>query len=95
MEAWVERTGGTAFRVVGNERIPGVVLNFNGKPITIDAKHNYHATEPWVGDRIVISAYTLRNASSLRPQDTSVSRGLGFLGEGPTTSASTSTATVP
>ena len=92
---WVERAGGTAFRVVGNERIPGVVLNFNGKPITIDAKHNYHATEPWVGDRIVISANTLRNASSLRPQDTSVVRGLGFLGEGPTARASTSTATAP
>ena len=89
---WVESAGGTAFRFVGSERIPGVVINFNGKPITIDAKHKYHATEPWVGDRIVISAYTLRNASSLRPYDASVLEGLGFLGLGPTASSSASTA---
>ena len=91
---WVERAGGATFRVVGNERVPGVVLNFNGKPLTIDAKNNYHATEPWVGDRIVISAYTLRNASSLRPQDASVLKDLGFLGNGIATSASTSSAPV-
>ena len=89
---WVESAGGTAFRFVGSERIPGVVINFNGKPITIDAKHKYHATEPWVGDRIVISAYTLRNASSLRPHDVSVLEGLGFLGLGPTATSSASTA---
>ena len=91
---WVERAGGATFRVVGNERVPGVVLNFNGKPLTIDAKNYYHATEPWVGDRIVISAYTLRNASSLRPQDTSDLKDLGFLGNGLTPGASTSTAPV-
>ena len=90
---WVESAGGTAFRFVGSERIPGVVINFNGKPITVDAKHKYHATEPWVGDRIVISAYTLRNASSLRPRDVSVLEGLGFLGPGPTATSSASTAT--
>ena len=92
---WVESAGGTAFRFVGSERIPGVVINFNGRPITIDAKHKYHATEPWVGDRIVISAYTLRNASSLRPHDASVLEGLGFLGLGPTASSSASTAASP
>ena len=91
---WVERAGGANFRVVGNKRVPGVVLNFKGKPLTVDAKNNYHATEPWVGDRIVISAYTLRNASSLRPQDASVLKDLGFLGNGITTSASTSSAPV-
>ena len=91
---WVKRAGGATFRVVGNERVPGVVLNFNGKPLTIDAKNYYHATEPWVGDRIVISAYTLRNASSLRPQDTSDLKDLGFLGNGLTPGASTSTAPV-
>ena len=69
-----------------------MVINFNGKPITIDAKHKYHAAEPWVGDRIVISAYTLRNASSLRPHDVSVLEGLGFLGLGPTATSSASTA---
>ena len=91
---WVERAGGANFRVVGNKRVPGVVLNFKGKPLTVDAKNNYHATVPWVGDRIVISAYTLRNASSLRPQDASVLKDLGFLGNGITTSASTSSAPV-
>ena len=89
---WVESAGGTAFRFVGSERIPGVVINFNGKPVTIDAKHKYHATEPWVGDRIVISAYTLRNASSLRPHDASVLEGLGFLGLSPTAFSPASTA---
>ena len=37
---WVERAGGATFRVVGTKRVPGVVLNFNGKPLTIDAKNN-------------------------------------------------------
>ena len=78
---WIEHHNGPDVRPVGDKSLPGMVLNFGGKPITIDAKNLYHSTEPWEGDRIIISAYTLRDTTPPRPQDADELRDLGFLSD--------------
>ena len=75
---WIEDDSGNEVREHNGVFINGRTHTFDGKPILIPAKDKLHGTEPWEGDRIVISAYDLKAKDRLSEGDRRSLIRLGF-----------------
>ncbi|CAE7037193.1 unnamed protein product [Symbiodinium sp. CCMP2592] len=51
---------GAVCRRVAGVSTPGKVLALDKGPVQLDASSSLHSTEPWQGDRVVLSCYTLK-----------------------------------
>ena len=75
---WIEDDSGQDIREHNGTFVSGKVVPFDGKPILIPARDKLHGTEPWEGDRIVISTYDLKAKDRPSKEDTQALIGLGF-----------------
>ena len=78
-ELWVSgnQMSGEACRMqCGSDLLPGNKIKLN-KTVHFDAKQ-WHATTPWVGDRIVLIGYSLNGAQKLQKDSRDLLRRRGF-----------------
>lgn len=68
-QIWAQHPLGKVFRHPGGVCTAGSLLPVHKGPVTLDAASNFHATEPWDGDRVVVSCYTLRGAANLKADE--------------------------
>ncbi|CAE7836634.1 unnamed protein product [Symbiodinium sp. CCMP2592] len=57
---WVQCPRGAVCRRVAGVNTPGKVLSLDKGPVQLDAASSLHSTEPWQGDRVILSCYTLK-----------------------------------
>ena len=75
---WHEHENGTDPRLVNGTMVSGQVLSFADDVLRLPAHRAIHATEPWVGPRVVLVSYCLQQLHNLSPAETSQLLQLGF-----------------
>ncbi|CAE7340175.1 unnamed protein product [Symbiodinium sp. CCMP2592] len=74
----VESSGGPRVIETSSGKLPAVALEVANTHAIFDAYRLRHATAAWQGDRVVLVAFSVRNASMLSPDDLSTLREQGF-----------------
>ncbi|CAE7247172.1 unnamed protein product [Symbiodinium natans] len=67
---------------------PGRIISLASGPVSFDA-HQWHCTQPWHGDRVVLVGFTVKGSYLLPPDMVSTLEGLGFALPGNSTGEST------
>ena len=74
---WQQDPNGSVVRHVQGKPSKGVILDVS-QPAALSAAENFHRTEPWQGDRLVVVVYTLQMEESLSASDARQLMALGF-----------------
>ena len=74
---WVESDQGSIERFYRGRKRRSVLLDVASGPVSLDSA-SLHATEPWVGSRVVLVAYCPRDMHKLGDGSLKVLRSLGF-----------------
>ena len=77
-QIWLEDPKGAVFREIESHVLPGRFLPVADGPQYLPAQSHWHATEPWVGRRLVVIAYSVGCPSQLTAQDRTTLCLLGF-----------------
>ena len=75
---WIEGPGDDA-RVSGQLELSGSVHELTSEPLVFDAWSNYHQTEPWTGNRLVLVTWVIQQLGDFGEAELARARGLGFL----------------
>ena len=62
---------------IGDKLVKGKLLPVANRPVTFNPR-SWHSTQPWTGDRVVLSAYSIRGSDCLTSEDSDALRELGF-----------------
>ncbi|CAE7491894.1 RIPK2 [Symbiodinium natans] len=81
-EVWVEgepekEDEVSCMEKIGDKLIKGKLLPVANRPVTFNPR-SWHSTQPWTGDRVVLSAYSIRGSDCLTSEDSDTLRELGF-----------------
>ncbi|CAE7578400.1 gcs-1 [Symbiodinium sp. CCMP2592] len=75
---WIQDDSGTQVRSFHGSPVTGTVHSLQDGPVYLDARGCLHATQPWVGDRLIAIAYTPQNMHLLSVDDSAFLASLGF-----------------
>ncbi|CAE7560185.1 unnamed protein product [Symbiodinium sp. CCMP2592] len=75
---WIQDDSGTQVRSFHGSPVTGTVHSLQDGPVYLDARGCLHATQPWVGDRLIAIAYTPQNVHLLSVDDSAFLASLGF-----------------
>ncbi|CAE7323315.1 unnamed protein product [Symbiodinium sp. CCMP2592] len=75
---WIQDDSGTQVRSFHGSPVTGTVHSLQDGPVYLDARECLHATQPWVGDRLIAIAYTPQNVHLLSADDSAFLASLGF-----------------
>ena len=62
---------------IGDKLVKGKLLPVANRPVTFNPR-SWHSTQPWTGDRVALSAYSIRGSDCLTSEDSDTLRELGF-----------------
>ena len=77
-EIWCERADGPVSLEVQGSLIPGILMDVARGPLLLPASTCRHSTCDWRGDRLVLVAFSIREALNLPASASSVIHALGF-----------------
>ena len=75
---WQEDPAASVVRTINGMPTTGALLDVASGPVQLLSAARYHQTEPWQGDRLVVSAYTVQQASPLDSASRQQLLSLGF-----------------
>ncbi|CAE7363322.1 unnamed protein product [Symbiodinium sp. CCMP2592] len=75
---WIQDDSGTQVRSFHGSPVTGTVHSLQDGPVYLDARGCLHATQPWVGDRLIAIAYTPQYMHLLSVDDSAFLASLGF-----------------
>ena len=82
-QIWYEDLGGSHELVVDGEKVFGNLLNVAERPVLLPASTSRHCTLDWVGDRLVLVAFSIKEALQLPSPVRQRLQDLGFSALGP------------
>ena len=77
-EIWCEQEGGPVSIEAQGSLIPGILMDVARRPLLLPASTCRHSTCDWSGDRLVLVAFSIREALNLPASAAAVIQGLGF-----------------
>ena len=75
---WQEDPAASVIRTINGMPTAGALLDVASGPVQLLSAAKYHQTEPWQGDRLVVSVYTVQQASPLDSASRQQLLSLGF-----------------
>ena len=75
---WQEDPAASVIRTINGMPTAGALLDVASGPVQLLSAAKYHQTEPWQGDRLVVSVYTVQQANPLDSASRQQLLSLGF-----------------